>query len=73
MFHLFQRVFSTSPSLELSNRPLNSASAADAMIFFIMAATTNTDPLCLVGEMVSNWSLRKKCPPTLLLALDTDK
>ena len=66
-------VLSTSPSLELTIRPLNSASAAEAITFFKMAATTNTAPLCLLREVGSNLSLRKKCPPTLLLALDTKR
>ena len=41
-------VRSTSPSLVLMNRPPNSASAAEAITYFKMAATTNTAPLCLV-------------------------
>ena len=41
----------TSPSLALMNRPPTSASAADAMKIFRMAVTTNTYPLCLVGEL----------------------
>ena len=63
----------TSPSLALINRPPNSASAAESMTFFIIATTTNTAPFVLVGEIGSKWSLRKKCTPNLLLALDTDK
>ena len=63
----------SSPSFELINRPPNSASAADAMIFFRISETTNTDPLCFVGEIGSKWSLRKKFLPTLLPKLDTDK
>ena len=38
-----------------------------------IAATTNTSPLCLVGELGSKWSLRKKCPPTIILAFNADK
>ena len=66
-------VLSTSPSLVFMNRPPNSASAAEAITFFKMAATTNIAPLCLVCEVGLHLSLRKKCPPTLLLALDSDK
>ena len=65
-------VLSTSPSLALMNRPPNSASAAEAITCFKMAAATNTAPLCLVREVGSNLLLRKKCPPTLLLALDAE-
>ena len=63
-------VLSTFPSLTLMKRPPNSASAVEAITFFKMAATTNTAPLCLVCEFGLDFSLRKKCPPTLLLALD---
>ena len=65
-------VLSTSPSLELTIRPPNSASAAEAITCFKMDATTNNYPLCLIHEIVSNLTLRKKCPPTLLLALDAE-
>ena len=44
-------VMSTSPSLALINRPTNSASAAEAIMYFKMAATTSTAPLCLVREV----------------------
>ena len=37
-------VLGTSPSLELTNRPPNSASDAEAITFFRMAATTNIAP-----------------------------
>ena len=63
-------VLSTSPSLALMKRPPNSTSAAVAIKFFKMTATTNTAPLCLVGDVGLNFSLRKKCPPILLLALN---
>ena len=66
-------VMSTSPSLALMNRPPNSASVAEAITFFIMAATTNIAPLCLVFDVRLNFSLRKKFPPNLLLALDADR
>ena len=66
-------VLSNSPSLSLMNRPPNSASAAEAITCFKMAATTNTAPLCLIREVESNLPLRKKCPPTLLLALDAER
>ena len=65
--------FITSPFSELMNRPPNSDASVDAVIFYRIAVTTYTAPLYLVGELGSKWSLRKKCPPTLLLALDTDK
>ena len=45
-------VLSTSPSLGLMNRIPNSASAAEAITCFKMAATTNTATLCLVREFV---------------------
>ena len=38
-------VLSTYPSLEFMNTPPNSASAAEAITCFKMAATTNTSPL----------------------------
>ena len=60
-------VISTSPSLELMNRPPNSASAAYSITFFKMAATTNNSPLCLVCEVVLNFSLRKKFPTTYMM------
>ena len=63
----------TSPSLELMNCPHNSAFVADAMTFFRIAATTNTDSLCLVGELLSKWSVQKNCSPTLFIYLDTNK
>ena len=63
-------VLSTSPSLDLMNRPPNYASAAEAIIFFRMEATPNIASLCLVCDAGLNFSLRKKLPPTLLLALD---
>ena len=66
-------VLSTSPSFELINRPPNSASVAEAITCFKMADKTNTSPLCLVRKVRSNMSLRKKCPPTLLLALDAER
>ena len=66
-------VFSTSPYLAFMNRPPSSASTAEAITFFIMAATTNIAPLCLVCDVGLNLSLRKKCPPTLILALDADR
>ena len=66
-------VLSASPSLALMNRPPNSASAAEAITFFRMAATINIAPLCLVFDVGLNLSLRKKFSPTLLLALDADR
>ena len=66
-------VLITSPSLALMNRPPNSASAAEAITCFKMAATTNTAPLCLVLEVGSNLSLGKKFPPTLLIASDAKR
>ena len=66
-------VLSNSTSLSLINRPPNSASAAEAITFFRMAATTNISPLCLVCDVGLNLSLRKKSPPTLILALDYDR
>ena len=66
-------VMSTSTSLELMNRPPNSASAAEAITFFRMAATTNIAPLCLVCDVGLNLSLRKELPPTPFLALDADR
>ena len=63
----------TSTSLVLMNRPPNSASDADAMEFFRMAATTYTATLCFVGELGSQWPPWKKCPPNLLITLDPDK
>ena len=66
-------VLSNSPSLSLMNRPPNSASAAEAITCFKMAANTNTDPLFLVREVGSNLPLRKKCYLTLLLDLDADR
>ena len=47
-------VLSTSPSLKLMNRPPNSTSAAEALTFFRMSATTNIDPLCLVYDVGLN-------------------
>ena len=66
-------VLSIFSSLGLMNSPPNSSSAAEAINFFKMAATTNIAPLYLVCEVGLKFSLRKKCPPTLLLALDTDR
>ena len=66
-------VLSTYPSLVLINMPPNSASDAEAITFFRMAATTNIDPLCLVCDVGLKFSLRKKYPPTLILALDADR
>ena len=65
-------VLSTSPYLVFMNRPPNSASDTESITFFEMAATINTAPLCLVSEVGLNLSLKKKCPPTLLLALDAN-
>ena len=66
-------VLSTSHSLALTNRPPKSASAVETITCFKMAATTNTAPLCLLHGVGSNLSLRKKCSPTLLLALDAKR
>ena len=66
-------VLSTSPSLVLMNRPPNYVSAAEAITFFRMAAATNIAPLCLVCDVGLNFSLKKKFPPTLILALDAKK
>ena len=55
-------VLITSHSLVLMNRPPNSASAAEAIKFFRMDATTNIAPLCLVCDVGLNLSLRKKPP-----------
>ena len=66
-------VLSTSTSLALTNRSPNFAYAAEAITFSKMAATTNTATLCLVFEVGLNLSLKKKCPPTLLLDLDTNR
>ena len=65
-------VLSTPPSMELMNRPPNSASTVEAIMFFKMSATTNTAPLCLVCDVGLNLTLRKKCPHTPLLALDAN-
>ena len=56
-------VLSTSPSLAVMNGHPNYASAAEAITFFRMDATTNIAPLCLVCDVGLNFSLRKKCPP----------
>ena len=66
-------VLSTSPSLALMNSLPDSASTTEAITFFRMATTTNIAPLCLVCEVGLKFSLRKKCPPTLLLDLGADR
>ena len=66
-------VLSNSTSLALTNRSPNFAYAAEAITFSKMVATTNTATLCLVFEVGLNLSLKKKCPPTLLLDLDTNR
>ena len=53
-------VLSTSPSLAVMNGHPNYASAAEAITFFRMDATTNIASLCLVCEVGLNLSLRKK-------------
>ena len=66
-------VLSTSPSLALINRPLNSAYSAESITFFIMVATTNIAPLFFVCDVWLKKLLRKKCPPTLIIDLDADR
>ena len=57
-------VMSTSPSLSLTNRPSNSTSAAEAITFFIIYATTNISPFGLVCDVRLNISRRNNPPPT---------
>ena len=60
-------------SLPFRNNHPSSASDADAITFFNIAAITKMAPLWLVCCPYSIFLLRKKCPPNLLLALNSDK
>ena len=60
-------------SFALSKVAAISVSAAEAMIFLTMAQRTCTAPLGLAYSGLGHSSDKKKKPPALLLALDTER
>ena len=57
-------------SMQLTKRDPNSASAAEDMTAFMICEMVRTDPLF---SRTSESLYIKKCPPTLLLAFDSDR
>ena len=68
-------------SLSLRKRPQNLASVSEDMVFLVMVEIVWTvlllggGSLCSLGEALGlvGFIYRKKCPPTRLQALDSDR